>query len=223
MSSVYDPTINQNVKFLCCNSSYAVDGDKSVWTGRNLVFAHSIKKDDQHPWWAVDLQNVYDVNVINIYGRTDDFPEQRSNFVEVFMPACSFNILNSLYDGDEFQCPFQATASQHISTTCPNNTRGRFVRIKRRDTKVLVICEVEVYGDPVNSLIKTGRLRSAYACGYIRYRYAVPVIRTYVANSDVHCAIICLTNTACSATEYDKNTKICTLKGECIDGTHQEF
>lgn len=42
----------------------------SVWTGSNSVCAHS-KKDDQQPWWAVDLQNVYYVNVINIYGRTD--------------------------------------------------------------------------------------------------------------------------------------------------------
>ncbi|XP_071177420.1 fucolectin-5-like [Mytilus edulis] len=142
MSSVYVPPINQNTKFLCCYSSYAVDEDKSVWTGNNLVCAHS-KKDNQQPWWAVDLQNVYDVEVINIYGRTD-----------VFMPACSCNIWNSLYHGDQFQCHFQATASQHITITCPNNTEGRFVRINRRDTKVLVICEVEVYGNQVNSLIK---------------------------------------------------------------------
>lgn len=39
-------------------------GQEAIW------FVH-IKKDDQQPWLAVDLQNVYGVNVINIYGRTD--------------------------------------------------------------------------------------------------------------------------------------------------------
>ncbi|VDI81254.1 Hypothetical predicted protein, partial [Mytilus galloprovincialis] len=128
-----------------------------------------------------------------------DFPEQLSDFdVEVSMPSCSCNKWNSLDEGDELQCHFQATASQHITITCPNNTRGRFVRIKRRDTEVLVICEVEVYGDSVNSIIKAGRLRTAYACGYIGYRYIGPAIETFVANSDVHCTVTCLTDTACS-------------------------
>ncbi|VDI81256.1 Hypothetical predicted protein [Mytilus galloprovincialis] len=141
------------------------------------------------------------------------------------MPSRSCYIWNSLYADDELQCHFQATASQHITITCPNNTRGMFVRFKRRDTEVFVICEVEVYGDPVNRLIKAGMVRTAYACGCIGYgyRHVGPVIGTSVANSDFHCTIICLTNTVCSAAEYDKNTHVCTLKGECMDGSQSSL
>ncbi|CAG2204316.1 unnamed protein product [Mytilus edulis] len=147
-----------------------------------------------------------------------------ANFdVEVIMPACTCNRWNSLDEGVVFHCHYQATASQRITITCPPNTRGRFVRIKRKDMKDIAICEVEVHGDPINSVIESDLSRTAYACGHIGYGYVGPVIETCVANSDVHCTEMCFTNTACSAAEYDKKTNVCILKGDCTNGTQSSL
>ncbi|VDH89691.1 Hypothetical predicted protein, partial [Mytilus galloprovincialis] len=71
------------------------------------------------------------------------------------MPACTCNRWKILDEGDVFHCHYQATVSQIITITCPPSTRGRFVRIKRRYMKALVICEVEVHGDPVNRMTES--------------------------------------------------------------------
>ncbi|XP_071181133.1 uncharacterized protein [Mytilus edulis] len=200
MSSIYDPKVNEGIDYLCCNSAYAIDGDKSPRTGSDFLCAHTaVNVNQQQSWWAVDLQNVYDISVIDIYGRTDCCPDHLANFdVEVIMPACTCNRWNSLDEGVVFHCHYQATASQRITITCPPNTRGRFVRIKHLS-------------------------RTAYACGHIGYGYVGPVIGTYVANSDVHCTEMCFTNTACSAAEYDKKTNVCILKGDCTNGTQSSL
>ncbi|VDI19869.1 Hypothetical predicted protein, partial [Mytilus galloprovincialis] len=174
-------------------------------------------------WLTVDLQNVYDISVIDIYGRTDCCPEQLANFdVDIIMPACTCNRWNSLDEGDVFHCHYQATASKRITIMCPPNTREKFVRIKRKVMEGLTSCEVEVHGDPINSVIESDLSRTAYACEHIGYGYVGPVIGTYVANSGVHCTVTCFTNTACSAAEYDKKTNVCTLKGDCTNGTHNK-
>ncbi|CAG2224537.1 unnamed protein product [Mytilus edulis] len=184
MSSIYDPKINEGKDYLCCNSTYAVDGDKSQsWTANSLT-----------------------------------------NFdVEVIMPACTCNRWNSLDEGDVFHCHYQATASQRIIITCPPNTRGRFVRIKRKDMEGLGICEVEVQGDPVYRMTESGLSRTADTCGHIGHGYLGPVIGTSEANSRIQCTVMCFTNTACTAAEYDKKTNVCTLKGDCIDGTQSSL
>ncbi|CAC5416042.1 unnamed protein product [Mytilus coruscus] len=76
-----------------------------------------------------------------------------ANFdVEIILPTCTCNHWNNLVEGDKINCHYQETGSQKITVTCPPNTKGRYVRIKRRDTGYLIICEIEVYGNPVNSL-----------------------------------------------------------------------
>lgn len=76
LSSTYYPKayVYEEKDYLCCNSAYAVDGERANWQrayGEDLLCAHSDKVYTQQQRWAVDLQNVYDINVIDIYGRTD--------------------------------------------------------------------------------------------------------------------------------------------------------
>lgn len=74
MSSIYDPKVGEGVDYLCCNSSYAVDGKMPNSNRRffeDFLCAHTQWFDNQQQWWTVDLQNIYDINVIDIYGRTD--------------------------------------------------------------------------------------------------------------------------------------------------------
>lgn len=80
-----------------------------------------------------------------------------ANFdVEILLPTCSYNHWNNLEDGCQINCHYQASESQRITVTCPPKTKGRYVRIKRRDSLYLVICEVEVYGNLINNLHGSG-------------------------------------------------------------------
>lgn len=81
-----------------------------------------------------------------------------SNFdVDVIMPKFPCNGWNDLTDGDVSNCHYQSGAvNPSIKITCSSRTRGKFVMIKRRDMLTLVICEVEVSGDPVNSTRQSG-------------------------------------------------------------------
>lgn len=82
-----------------------------------------------------------------------------SNFdVEIIAPTYACSHWNNLEEGDNINCHFQETASQRITVTCPLNTTGRYVRIKRRDDHRLVICEVEVYGNPKYSVAESGMI-----------------------------------------------------------------
>ncbi|CAG2196391.1 unnamed protein product [Mytilus edulis] len=222
MSSIYVPPEG----YRCCNSEYAVDGETSVWVGGDFLCAHTDSNDNQKQWWAVDLQNVYDINLIHIYGRTDCCPNNLVNLdVEVIMPTCTCNRWNNLDEGNIFHCHYQASNILRTTINCPPDTRGRFVRIKRRDTEPLYICEIEIYGNPINNLLLSGlsRTDTAYACGHIGYGYVGPVIATSVADSPIQCVRMCFTNTACSSAEYDKKTKVCLLQGECENGTQSHL
>ncbi|VDI02544.1 Hypothetical predicted protein [Mytilus galloprovincialis] len=208
-------------------STFALDGDRSDRSVHGaFICAQSDSLDNQHSWWVVDLQNVYVINDIDIFGRTDCCPHFLANFdVEIILPTCTCNHWNNLEEGDTINCHYQATGSQRITITCPPNTKGRYVRIKRRDSVYLNICEIEVYGKPVNSLHESGlgSIVSIYACGKIGYGYYGPVLRSSVTKSNIQCTSTCITETACSAAEYDKYTNVCTLKGECLNGTQSSL
>ncbi|CAC5403966.1 unnamed protein product [Mytilus coruscus] len=141
--------------------------------------------------------------------------------VDVISPG-TCNRWNNLSVGNILLCHYQSTAVEQISITCPPNTRGRFVRIKRRDLKPLVICELEVYGNLSNSSLESGfeiSSNKSYACGHIGYIYLGPVIETNVAKSNIQCTIKCIAKTACTAAEYDKKRNVCSLKGEYMNET----
>ncbi|CAC5378358.1 unnamed protein product [Mytilus coruscus] len=230
LSSTYDPKVKQGRSdYICCNSTYAVDGDKSVLLANgDFVCAHSDSLANQQSWWAVDLQNIYVIYDVDIFGRTDCCTDQSNlaNFdVEIMLPTCTYNHWNDLEEGCKINCHYQETESQRITVTCPPNTKGRYIRIKRRDTLYLVICEVEVYGNPINNLHESGLASTVttYACGKIGYGYVGPVIGTSIAQSNIQCTSTCITKTACSAAEYDKSTKVCTLKGQCLNATQSSL
>ncbi|CAG2246491.1 unnamed protein product [Mytilus edulis] len=142
------------------------------------------------------------------------------------MPKFPCNGWNDLTNGDVSNCHYQSGAvNPSIKITCPSRTRGKFVMIKRRDMLTLVICEVEVSGDPVNSTRQSGLLSTVavYARGHIGYGYVGPVIETLAALSHIHCTCACIMRTDFYAAEFDRNTNDCTLKGECTHGTQSSL
>ncbi|CAC5425823.1 unnamed protein product [Mytilus coruscus] len=127
LSSIFDPRISQQSEYLCCNSTYVVDGDKSsLLANGDFLCAHSDSLANQQSWWAVDLQNVYIINNVDIFGRTDCCTHQLANFdVEVILPTCTNSHWNYLEEGCKMNCHYQSTESQRITVTCPPNTKGR--------------------------------------------------------------------------------------------------
>ncbi|CAG2202592.1 unnamed protein product [Mytilus edulis] len=218
LSSMYEPP-----HYECCDSDYAVDGYIHDWVNGDFFCAHTDHVEDKQEWWSVDLQDVYTIDYTYIYGRTDCCVDTLANFdVEVISPG-TCNRWNNFAIGNIFHCQYQPTGVQQITITCPPNTSGRFVRIKRRDLLPLVICELEVYGNLSNSHLESGlesKTKTAYACGHIGYRYLGPVIYTSVAQSNIECTTMCITKTACTAAEYVKKTNVCLLKGKSPNGTH---
>ncbi|CAG2202591.1 unnamed protein product [Mytilus edulis] len=177
------------------NSSYALDGDYAYRSVHGVfICAHSEIVANQQSWWAVDLQNVYVINEVDIFGRTDCCAHHLANFdVEIIFPTCTCNHWNNLEEGDNINCHYQATGSQRITVKCPPNTKGRFER------------------------------STIYACGKIGYGYFGPVLSSSVMKSKIQCTSTCITKTLCSAAEYDQNTNICTLKEECFNGTQSSL
>lgn len=68
------------------------------------------------------------------------------------------------------------------------------------------------YNDCNNTSIE-GLPSNAHDCGHTGYENAGPVIGTSATSSTIHCRIMCFTNTACAAVEFDKKEYMCTLKG----------
>ncbi|VDI51588.1 Hypothetical predicted protein [Mytilus galloprovincialis] len=229
MSSIYDPNIHEGKHYVCCDSDYAVDGNKSTtWVNgrQDFLCAHTDSILNQHEWWAVDLQRVYSIENIHLFGRTDCCQISLANFeVDVIWPTCSCNQWTNLEEGKVYNCHYQAAETQIINITCPPNTRGRFVRIRRGDTLGLGICEIEIYGNPINSFLESGvpGSNTAYACGNTGYEYLGPIIGTSVAYSRIQCTSNCITDSRCSAAEYDKTKNVCTLKSQCINGNQSSL
>ncbi|CAC5413849.1 unnamed protein product [Mytilus coruscus] len=130
LSSIFDPKIQQGSDYICCNSTYAVDGDRSgLLVHSDFFCAHSASVANQQSWWAVDLQNVYAINDVDIFGRQDCCTQNLANFdVEIILPTCRCNHWDNLEEGDRINCHYQKTESQSMTVTCPPNTKGRFGR-----------------------------------------------------------------------------------------------
>jgi hypothetical protein len=109
-------------------ASNAVDGNtNSAWGGGSCTHTNS----EQGAWWAVDLQDTYNVATVEVYNRGDCCGSRLNNFyVEVSGQECGSGA-NTIAQG--------GTAS----VTC--NLSGNSVKISKKDTTSIQICEVKVY------------------------------------------------------------------------------
>ncbi len=117
-------------------SSRAVDGNTS-----GSYQASSVTHTDmEQGWWRVDLGDVYDISEINVYNRTDCCSD-RIVGANVYV-----GLIESTNPNDYTEiAPLQNLSVQSFS---PNNVQGRYVFIKRTNTGVLSLAEVEVFGVP---------------------------------------------------------------------------
>ncbi|XP_048247647.1 uncharacterized protein LOC124112633 [Haliotis rufescens] len=125
------------------NPNHVVDGNKGGYRRRGQCFTSA--KSVSRPWWMVDLQDIYDVHNVTLYGRTGGH-------------ANKFRDLEILVFKEN---PFENNSSQPMTCaqkkgklsrpdvlTCNPSTTGRFVLLQyiKPNKKVLTVCEVEVGG-----------------------------------------------------------------------------
>lgn len=125
----------------------AVDGnlDGRFKFNRQNSITHT--KDEQNPWWEVDLGESYEISEIKIWNRFDCCWQRLQNFhITVSeQPITQNNTKQNL-----FVSGFQAFANANEkSKSFKGNKRGRFVRISMKVTgknRPLSMTEVQVFG-----------------------------------------------------------------------------
>ena len=106
---------------------------------------------DANAWWQVDLGGLYQIDVINIWNRTDAGQGRLDDFY-VFVSDVPFTSTDLTTTMNQ-----DGIWSRHVVVSggpCPNvslatDTVGRYVRIQLADTDYLSLAEVRVFGEAV--------------------------------------------------------------------------
>ncbi|XP_051575178.1 uncharacterized protein LOC127453106 [Myxocyprinus asiaticus] len=117
----------------------AIDSNRGLLKSSS---ACSSTNSENYPWWRLDLRHVYEVSRVVITNRVDCCPEE--------INGAEIRIGNSLESNGNINpiCDVISSIPAGVSTTffC-NNMEGRYVNlIIPADSRVLTLCEVEVYG-----------------------------------------------------------------------------
>ncbi|TSY83965.1 Fucolectin-4 [Bagarius yarrelli] len=123
-------------------ASFAIDGTTS---SDFSDMSCACTNNEMNPWWEVDLLAMYDISNVSITTRGDCCPE-RINGAEIHIGNVS---INSGTKTPSCAVAFNIPAGASVHYSC--NMRGRYVTISIPNvSQFLTLCEVEVYGVPVN-------------------------------------------------------------------------
>ncbi|XP_071086305.1 uncharacterized protein [Haliotis cracherodii] len=125
------------------NPNHVVDGNTGGYRKRGQCFTSA--KSVLRPWWMVDLQDIYDVHNVTLYGRTGGHAK-RFRDLEILVYQ------ENPFENNSSQLMTCAQKKGKLSRpdvlTCNPSTTGRFVLLQyiKPNKKVLTVCEVEVRG-----------------------------------------------------------------------------
>ena len=118
----------------------AIDGntDGDYWNG-----SVSHTDYDFHAWWQVDLNNMYPLESIVLWNRTDGCGDRLTNFnVSVLDKSLSQVWSQNYYTSG-------GTFLPSMTINLPINTYGQIVKVQLNGTNYLQLAEVQVYGDQI--------------------------------------------------------------------------
>ncbi|XP_058240530.1 uncharacterized protein LOC131349131 [Hemibagrus wyckioides] len=119
-------------------ASFAIDGNRASNMGSYSCTHTNIQN---NPWWRVDLLAVYDITKVIVTNRGDCCPE-RINGAEIHIGN---SLVNNGNNDPRCAVIYSIPAGGSASYTC--NMRGRYVNVFIPGvSRVLTLCEVEVYG-----------------------------------------------------------------------------
>lgn len=125
-----------------CDASNAIDGNRNP----HLFEGSCSSTDDQtNPWWRVDLLDSYIITSVTITNRGDAVPE-RINGAEVHIGNSKLNNCLGILVGVIASIP----AGRSLTLSWSKGVEGRYVTVLLPgSSKILTLCEVEVYGYPL--------------------------------------------------------------------------
>jgi len=117
-------------------SNRAVDGNTNAsWGGNSVTHTRTENK----PWWQVDLQDNFAIDVVKVYNRQDCCSERLNNF-DLFI------IKNGKV---EWTYNHQGKAEKITVITVPGNVMGDKIKVQLRGSRYpLSLAEVEVFAKP---------------------------------------------------------------------------
>lgn len=119
-------------------ASRAIDGN----TDGNF-YDHSVScTNNEHAWWQVDLKNMYHLNQIVVWNRTDGWSYRLSNFYVAVLNDKGTEVWKQNYYTDG------GYPSTSLIINLPNNILGQVVRVGLNGANYLQLAEVQVYGQP---------------------------------------------------------------------------
>ena len=135
-------------------AAIAVDGDtdgsRGPWANGSIT--HTLQ--DAQAWWEVDLGDLYEIDQINFYGRTDCCKDRlRDAYVIASPTPFSSNDLQTTLGRSNIRYTFVANYPDSMNTVQMEKFQARYVRIQLRETNYLSLAEVQVFGcsTPVTS------------------------------------------------------------------------
>ena len=125
-------------------ASRAVDGNTNgnYWAGNSVTNTNWVN----NAWWEVDLGEIYTVETINVWNRTDAMSNLLSNY-HVFVSDVPFTStdLGATLNQSGVNDYFQNTQAASPSTVTVNRT-GRYIRIQLDGSGMLMVAEIEAMG-----------------------------------------------------------------------------
>jgi len=122
------------------DSSRAVDGGFSNLTFSAGSCTHTA--DQVHPWWRVDLQNMYKVSSVTVYNRGDAHGD-RLNFFEIRIGEDMLAPASNEVCGSS---GLYVKENGYHNEDC-NDLNGQYVFVLSQKQAPLTLCEVRVYGE----------------------------------------------------------------------------
>ncbi|MEM8860918.1 MAG: discoidin domain-containing protein, partial [Chloroflexota bacterium] len=148
---------NQSSNGFNTESSFAVDGSTNGDFGDGSVAVTDVETE---PWWQVDLGDVYDLDQVEVWARTDCCTEELK---DLYVFASEQNMgTRSIADlqADSAVWSLYEETGGIDKLTFQTPTNARYVRIQLQGERSLALAEVRVFGEPIlkeNPVIQVAR------------------------------------------------------------------
>ncbi len=125
-------------------ASNAIDGDLSGHPGSNSLAATS---SDAEAWWEIDLGQLYDIDTLRLWNRTDCCADELTDF-HVFIsadPFVSTSVAATLAQPGVVDVFNAGPAPRQLDLS--GAATGRYVRVQRTTAGPLYLAEVQAFGE----------------------------------------------------------------------------
>ncbi|MDJ0919379.1 MAG: DUF1929 domain-containing protein [Woeseiaceae bacterium] len=126
------------------SAANAVDGDL---TGTEVSGSLASTQSDMNAWWEIDLGQVYGIDTLRLWNRTDCCADRLSDFYILVSetPFASQDLFDTRQQAGVVEIFHPGVAGQQTNFAIGAN--GRYVRVQLANQDILQLAEVQIFGD----------------------------------------------------------------------------